>query len=222
VMVGVHGRSVGMGLDGVKFRHYVARMTVAPLTKPYHHGDLAQASLRVALVLLAEKGLDRFSLREVARRLGVSLTALYHYYPDKESLLSTIAEQGMIEFRDALHAAVRSGLESSADPIVMIGQEYVRFFTDNPHYQDLLFLPAHKENPAICSVWHETFLTLTTTLGQRGWNEEQVPFLGLWLWSSVHGLARMFRDGILGQKEGCAQVTPLILTIVTQARNIPK
>src|SRR6185369_14610354 len=117
---------------------------------PYHHGDLAQASLKVAQELLQEAGLERFSLREVARRLGVSLTALYHHFPDKETLLTIISRQGMEEFRDCLEQAAHDVSLGPQQLIVQMGMSYVRFFVEKPYYMDLIFLPMHKADRVIC------------------------------------------------------------------------
>src|ERR1041384_5723047 len=104
-------------------------MNVSVPSKPYHHGDLAHASLTAALELLREKGLEQFSLREVSRRLGVSLTALYHHFPDKEALLHTVARQGMDEFQNALRTSLA---EPGSDPLVNMGMAYVQFFIERP------------------------------------------------------------------------------------------
>lgn len=206
---------------------------VRPPQKPYHHGDLAHSALQVAHDLLAEGGMDRFSLREVARRLEVSLTALYHHFPDKESLLTIIAQQGMEEFKELLLQAVGKEGPTVQDAMVRMGVAYVQFFLSKPYYLDLIFLPAPKQNSVICKIWDGTFLILTDLLLRQGWKEADVPYLGVWLWSSVHGLTIMLREGILGRGDVCpadspavfhstrdellARVIPLIASIMGQA-----
>ena len=65
-------------------------------TKQYHHGDLRQALIQGALVLIEQEGIAALSLREVARRIGVSHAAPYHHFEDRSALLGAIAEQGFI------------------------------------------------------------------------------------------------------------------------------
>jgi len=209
-----------------------------PAAKPYHHGDLAQASLKVALDLLQEAGLEKFSLREVARRLGVSLTALYHHFPDKETLLANISRQGMEEFRERLESASGDPTLGPRELISQMGLAYVGFFVEKPYYLDLIFLPAHKADAVICGIWQNTFARLEALLAAQGWDQERIPLLGVWLWSSVHGLATMFREGILGRpddyiegaspvfemtgEELLSRVTPLIAGVLGQAVSLPK
>ena len=200
-------------------------------SKPYHHGDLAQASLQVAVELLKEKGVSQLSLREVARRLGVSSTALYHHYPDKESLLAQLSRDGLEMFHRVLRPV---DPKDPFDALVKMGYNYVLFFTEHPYYLDLLFLPHHKGDPAALGIWQETMRDLEELLVAQGWDAATAPVLGLWLWSGVHGLATMLRDGIIGNPEFCGpeaspafhlspeqildQVLPLIAQVLEAAR----
>ena len=73
--------------------------------KPYHHGDLRRAMLDTALEMLAEDNGWQFTLRELARRAGVSHTASYKHFPDKAALLAELALIGFDKLRVALLAA---------------------------------------------------------------------------------------------------------------------
>ena len=71
------------------------KKTARTVRKPrYHHGDLRQALLEASLALIAEEGFAALSLREVARRAGVTHAAPYRHFVDKEALLGPVAEQG--------------------------------------------------------------------------------------------------------------------------------
>jgi AcrR family transcriptional regulator len=63
----------------------------------YHHGDLRRALLDASLALVAEGGIGALSLREVARKAGVSHNAPYHHFKDRGSLLAALAEEGFAE-----------------------------------------------------------------------------------------------------------------------------
>src|SRR3982074_1431728 len=72
----------------------------------YHHGDLRRALVDAALALIAEGELGTFSLREVARRAGVTPAAPYHHFKDKTALLAAVAEEGFVALRARLEAAL--------------------------------------------------------------------------------------------------------------------
>src|SRR2546426_11040812 len=72
----------------------------------YHHGDLRRALVDAALALISEGGLGTFSLREVARRAGVTPAAAYHHFKDKTALLAAGAEEGVLALCGRLEAAL--------------------------------------------------------------------------------------------------------------------
>ena len=97
----------------------------------YHHGDLRNALLRAGRALLAEGGGGALSLREAARRAGVSHAAPYRHFASKEALLAAIAEEGFRALGDELGAA----LAGDGDPLQRLGrmgQGYVRFALAHP------------------------------------------------------------------------------------------
>src|SRR2546428_12445613 len=71
----------------------------------YHHGDLRRALVDAALALISEGELGTFSLREVARRAGVTPAAPYHHFKDKTALLAAVAEGGVLALFGRLEAA---------------------------------------------------------------------------------------------------------------------
>ena len=78
------------------------------LNKPYHHGDLKKALLEETARILREEGEGALSLRGLAARLGVSRTAPYNHYKNKESLLSAVAEEGFRRFNVAIDKVEKS------------------------------------------------------------------------------------------------------------------
>jgi AcrR family transcriptional regulator len=90
----------------------------------YHHGDLPNALRRAAVEVIEERGAGGFSLREVARRAGVSHTAPAHHFGDMKGLLTSVAEEGFA----ALHAASEAAVSTSDDPVeqlTALGRAYV-------------------------------------------------------------------------------------------------
>ena len=110
--------------------------TVKKGSKPYHHGALRQALMRAAAEIVEEVGPDRFSLRSVARRAGVSHAAPAHHFGDVRGLLTAVATVGFREFADELEAV------SVADPgaaVAAVAQAYLQFAQKRPGMFQLMW-----------------------------------------------------------------------------------
>jgi AcrR family transcriptional regulator len=110
----------------------------APRKAGYHHGDLRNALLAAALVLLRQHGPNAVSLREVAKQAGVSHAAPYRHFEDKHALLAAIAHEGFRRLGEAMAAAERS----AADPhqqLIEAGRAYVELAVASPEITQLMF-----------------------------------------------------------------------------------
>ncbi len=101
----------------------------------YHHGNLREALIEAGLSLLGEGGRESLSLREVARRAGVSHAAPYRHFEDRAALLTALAEHGYSELEVEL---ARAGSSLAA-----IGRAYVRFALEHPARFRLMFERDH-------------------------------------------------------------------------------
>lgn len=101
--------------------------------KPYHHGNLQTELIEEGLSLIHEEGRGNFSLRKLARRIGVSPTACYNHYQTVDELLHEMKQYVMKKFSDALTAGMNDEA-ASACPMIGMGKAYVNFFAENPHY----------------------------------------------------------------------------------------
>lgn len=103
----------------------------------YHHGSLREALVAAALELIEAHGVEHLSLREAAKKAGVSPGAPFRHFPTKAALLTAVAEQAT----ERLHAQVELGLANSADqPALLrfaaIGEAYLEWATRHPtHFQ---------------------------------------------------------------------------------------
>ncbi|MGH7528396.1 MAG: TetR/AcrR family transcriptional regulator, partial [Gemmatimonadales bacterium] len=107
-----------------------------PRAAPYHHGDLRRALIETALTMVTEEGAWNFTLREVARRAGVSHAAPYNHFADKSALLAEVAALGFQALRRQMEGSARRPPRSSRQALLGIATAYVRFGVEHPaHYR---------------------------------------------------------------------------------------
>jgi AcrR family transcriptional regulator len=111
--------------------------TSAEQRDSYHHGDLKRALTEAALRLVTEKGPKGFTLREVARRAGVSPAAPYRHFPDKAQLLGAVATQGFVQLHEALTAAAEKA--DLTTQVLDMGRAYVGWAVTHPDYYQVMF-----------------------------------------------------------------------------------
>ncbi len=165
-------------------------------SRRYHHGDLGSALLASALALLAEDGVEALSLREVARRAGVSAMAPYRHYADKNALIAAVAAHGFVALGDALRAADRAAPPGEA--LVAQAVAYVRYALANPMLFRLMFgakRPDAVPDPALGAAGASTFAVLSDRVASEtpAGGDRDARTIGCW--SLVHGLALLFLDG---------------------------
>src|SRR5271154_1816366 len=117
-------------------------------SQPYHHGDLRRALIDTALQLVTEEQDWTFSLREVARRAGVSHRAPYNHFPEKLDLLAAVAAVGFERLREGLLRAM-IGIDGSEALLVAICRTYMRLGLENPALYRLMFGPALSDTGSV-------------------------------------------------------------------------
>jgi AcrR family transcriptional regulator len=204
------------------------RKTPTPKPKPsgavkerYHHGDLRQALLDAALRLISEEGFAALTLREVARRAGVTHAAPYRHFADKEELLGAVALEG---FR-MMTAAMRERMareERLLERFSASGIAYVLFAVEHPAHFRVMFGPHLTRGLDPEAIAHEdadAFGLLVDTIQecQRAGvlGEGEPRDLALSAWSMVHGLASLLVDRRLGEAaQGRAEALAIAQTRV--------
>ncbi|MGW7242988.1 TetR/AcrR family transcriptional regulator [Streptomyces sp. NPDC054804] len=161
----------------------------------YHHGDLRAACLRAARELLEEDGSAGLSLRAVARRAGVSATAPYRHYADRDALVSAVAAQGYRELAEYLAAAHPS--PTTPDGFAAVAVAYVRFALERPALFRVMFAepcdPNSEERVSAAAAVSECVRGIV-----RGAFPGADPdALSVTVWALVHGLAFLHLDGKL-------------------------
>jgi AcrR family transcriptional regulator len=106
--------------------------------KPYHHGDLKAALIDGAVELIAERGVRRFSVAELSRRLGVTVAAPYRHFANRDELLAAVAVRALHAFGDAL-AAQSSETDPPEQRLAAMAAGYVRFAAEQPALFSVVF-----------------------------------------------------------------------------------
>src|SRR6516165_5625223 len=101
--------------------------------------DLRQKVLQASLALIEEGGLDRLSMREVARKSGVSHQAPYYYFGDREAILAAIAGEGFAKLGQSFVRAVARAGSEPAKALEGIGRAYIGFALRHPAYFQAMF-----------------------------------------------------------------------------------
>jgi len=178
----------------------------------YHHGDLRRALIDQALRTINAHGVDALTLRGVGEALGVSRTALYRHFADKQALVAAVAREGFRTFRLALVDAWQ-GQRRGRRGFEAMGAAYLRFAVDHPaHYRVMFgrFDESCARDPELIEEAKGAFQALVDALieGQReGWVRKDDPvMLARFVWSITHGIAMLVIDGQLrdGDKSGDA------------------
>ncbi|MGW4196492.1 TetR/AcrR family transcriptional regulator [Streptomyces sp. NPDC005004] len=165
-------------------------------TGSYHHGDLRAACLRAALGLLEEDGSAGLSLRAVARRAGVSATAPYRHYADRDALVSAVAAEGYRELAGYLAAAHPA--PATPDDLAAVAVAYVRFALDRPAMFRVMFAepcdPTSEERVAATAAISEYVRSIVRGAFPGAADPDA---LATTVWAVVHGLAFLCLDGKL-------------------------
>lgn len=157
----------------------------------YHHGDLRAALLRAAGKILEKKGISGLSLREAARRAGVSHNAPYRHFPDRESLLAALAAEGFAILSQDLEAAGRE-----------MGAAYVRFALEHPQRFRLMFgglLPIAKYAELQESAGRAYQALVDVLKNNKDIRDPELAAAAAW--SLVHGLSHLLLDGHFAQAQ---------------------
>ncbi|HKR88674.1 MAG TPA: TetR/AcrR family transcriptional regulator [Phenylobacterium sp.] len=175
----------------------------APARKAaYHHGDLRAAAIRTGLQLLEERGADEVSLREIARRAGVSATALYRHFPDKDALLAALADEGLA-LLGAEQRAAGDAAGGGIDGFNATGRAYVRFALAHPALFRLIFSKGTKPSAPEWSDKNDEAMRLlmknASELAPPEAGEAAAKVFALRAWALVHGLSVLLLDGQISE-----------------------
>ncbi|SFV37728.1 DNA-binding transcriptional regulator, AcrR family [Devosia crocina] len=165
---------------------------------PYHHGNLRQALLEAALIILEKEGQNGLGLRDLARAVGVSAAAPYRHFDSRAALLEALAVTGFQRFSAAMEAVAST---EPAQPMAAMGKTYVLFALDNANLFRLMFSPELKRDnrPGLRMAADAAFDTLRQAVGG---DQRSGRIKALAAWAKVHGLAILLLDGQIALRAG--------------------
>ncbi|WP_232661593.1 TetR/AcrR family transcriptional regulator [Pseudonocardia sp. TRM90224] len=167
---------------------------------PYHHGDLRRALLDSALEAVAEHGPVAISLRDVARRAGVSHAAPTHHFGDKTGLLTALATEGWTGLADDLARTADRGQDFAE-----LGVTYVLFATSHPAHFAVMRAPGlvRGDDPELSAAQNRAGELLRTGAAQhRNPAAASDPTTALAGWALVHGLSVLLLEGAVDPPGG--------------------
>lgn len=190
---------------------------------PYHHGDLHSECLCTARELLEKSNIASLSLRAVAKEVGVSHTAPYRHFKDKESLLAGIAGHGYDELTAQIAEAVELHPDDPATQLQEAGYRYVQLALKNPQCTQLMYsgiLPCDDTYPELKASGEAAFAGLKMIIeeGQSHgvFKKGDVELLALTAWSGIHGLTLLLLSGILPEVLSMSlDIRPLTSAVTT-------
>ncbi|UVH58693.1 TetR/AcrR family transcriptional regulator [Variovorax paradoxus] len=178
---------------------------------PYHHGDLHAALIGATEALLAERGIEGFTLREAARRAGVSAAAPMHHFGSAAGLLTEVAILGFEELTRCLRAGTETGGTDPARRLRGQGMGYVRFALAYPARFQLMFRKDRlTQDLRLQAAGDAAFAELEQAVRDyNGWSSKKTPnramqAAALGAWSVVHGFAHLALDEKFGEQAGNA------------------
>lgn len=178
--------------------------------------DTKEACVRAAHEVIAERGVEQLSLREVARRLGVSHQAPYKHYPSRDHLLAEVVRRCFENFAGELDMRERSD-----DPLTelnSLGRRYLAYAASHPLEYRLMFgtpWPEPADHPDLVRDAVHAFDVLRNVLrriyGETAAARQQVDLHAMFIWSTMHGLASITQGNVMD----CLQLAPKVASQTT-------
>ncbi|MBY0507294.1 MAG: TetR/AcrR family transcriptional regulator [Bryobacteraceae bacterium] len=191
--------------------------------------ELRDACVREALAVIGESGVDSLSLREVARRLGVSHQAPYKHFASRDHILAEVVRRAFANFAEYLEARPRS--EDADQDLASMGRAYLQYAHAHPLHYTLMFetrKPDPAQHPAMMEQAKHAFSLLATGLRRLPYRDAARPpeLDALFVWSCLHGLASILKgqalDTIEMPQDLVQHAAPFVLGRIGAALGMPE
>jgi AcrR family transcriptional regulator len=194
------------------------------MTKPGRPRALREDCVREALTLIGEKGLEALSMRDVARRLGVSHQAPYKHFESRDHIVAEIVTTAFGEF--AAHLDGRPRSDDAFEDLGNMGLAYLAFAEQHPLKYRLMFgspLPNPDAHPEMIQRGQHAFSLLEDAIRRvhlsqgREPDREQVELDAMFVWSTVHGMATLRQLEPQRKLELCARTNQQMIAHALQS-----
>jgi len=168
----------------------------------YHHGDLKNALIQAGVDILARDGLGGLSLRKVAKQAGVSHTAPYAHFKDKQALIAAISTEGFKQLHSQIESVKKTYRAKPETLLIETAWAYVQFALNEPDRFKLMFssvLEKEKEYPEFVEISQDNFQQLVeiVELCQQAniLKDGESDLIALSVWGTVHGFVSLLLEG---------------------------
>ena len=204
-----------------------------PRKKTYHHGDLKNALIEAGADILAKDGVSGLSLRKVAQKAGVSHTAPYAHFADKQALIAAISTDGYRRLYEALAATTQQYADDPARQLIEGAWAYVQFaLNDTDHFKITLSgaIEKEKDYPAFVEISQQSFALVVQIVEacQQAKVLKRGPtdLIAVGVWSLIHGFVSLILEDQISHTvlERYSQREMLILTLnqITRVELLPE
>lgn len=171
------------------------------LKQPYHHGDLKNALIQAGIEILSTEGLEALTLRKVAGKAGVSHSAPYAHFVDKQALIAAISTEGYRRLYERISTALSDYAPDARTMLLETAWAYIQFALDDPACFKLMFsgiLEQENEYPEFVEMSHKNFegvVRLVEHCQAAGvLRPGAADVLAVSVWSLVHGFAALLLE----------------------------
>lgn len=198
----------------------------------YHHGDLYESLLSCATEIIGEGGVEALSMRKLADKVGVSRTAPYHHFKDKNELLCAIAEQGFQRQELILNQLIQDSIDSNlAHQFAEYVHTYIQLAHENRDQYDLMFGREIWRNSqptnSLKDLSHQHFqnwLQWIDRLQKQGIIRPDSSALrtAQVTWATLHGICRLLNDGIYTEHSTLQEMGQAAINMILKEPNKEK
>ncbi|MBT8461687.1 MAG: TetR/AcrR family transcriptional regulator [Gemmatimonadetes bacterium] len=172
-------------------------MTNSHVTEKAGSRETETAILEAARNLLAEGGLDALSMRAVAAQVGLSATAIYHWFEGKEDLVDRVVAHGFQRSEAYMRKSIEHIPAGSMERVSALGEAYIRFALENREYFKIIFAiqtpaPRHMEDVPGQGGYRVLRECVVEAMEAGNMRKTEPDIVVLYLWSLVHGLVTIF------------------------------